>query len=161
MSEEHDRQRTALGPEAPEAPQGDRASRRRGPDDHRADEGARRFAIASAAFLARHHCEDVVIFDVRRLCDITDYILIATGTSDRQMLSIARDVQKEGDRHGMPRFGRDIDGSATWLVLDFVDIVVHLFDPDTRAHYDLEMFWGDAPKVDWSRDGDAGSGPSP
>ena len=143
MSEEHDRQRTALGPE------GDRASRRRGPDDHCADEDARRFAIESAAFLARHHCEDVVIFDVRRLCDITDYILIATGTSDRQMKSVSEEVEELATQAKLERYGREQDDMTSWLVIDFVDVIVHLFEPTTRAHYDLEMLWGDAPRIEW------------
>lgn len=143
MSEEHDRRRTALGPE------GNRASRRRGPDDHCADEDARRFAIESAAFLARHHCEDVVIFDVRRLCDITDYILIATGTSDRQMKSVSEEVEELATQANLERYGREQDDMTSWLVIDFVDVIVHMFEPTTRAHYDLEMLWGDAPRIEW------------
>ena len=47
--------------------------------------------------------------------------------------------------------GQDQDGSATWVALDFVDVVVHLFEPAARGHYDLEMLWGDAIKVAWRR----------
>ena len=47
--------------------------------------------------------------------------------------------------------GRELDAPSKWLVLDFIDVVVHLFDPETRAHYDLEMLWGDAERVHWRR----------
>ena len=55
--------------------------------------------------------------------------------------------------HGvLDRFGSERDADSTWLVLDYVDSIVHLFEPTARAHYDLEMLWGDAPKIDWRKD---------
>ena len=110
-----------------------------------------KFAIESARLLSDLHCEDVVVFDLQRLSNLTDYMLIATGTSDRQIRSISKDVDDLAEKLGLVRFGREIDDLATWNVLDFVDVVIHLFDPDTRAHYDLEMMWGDAPEVVWQQ----------
>lgn len=98
------------------------------------------------------HGEDVLLFDVRGLSDVTDYVLIASGTSDRQIKSVGGDLKQLGEEHGFPRFGNEVDGPTTWLVVDFVDIVAHLFDPNTRAHYDIEMMWGDAPKVAWEEE---------
>ena len=63
----------------------------------------------------------------------------------------ARDVDSLAKESGLKRFGRDEDGRASWIVVDFVDVVVHLFEPAARAHYDLEMLWGDAPRVHWQR----------
>ena len=60
------------------------------------------------------------------------------------------------ERFGLDRFGSERDDAATWLVLDFIDVMVHLFEPSTRAHYDLEMLWGDAPEVEWSRHVESG-----
>jgi ribosome-associated protein len=118
------------------------------------DASNRDFAIKAAQLATDLHCENALVFDVRGLSDMTDYILIASGTSDRQIKSVADDIEDLAERCGLGRLGRELDGPAKWLVLDFVDAVVHLFDPQTRAHYDLEMLWGDAQRVAWQRNGD-------
>lgn len=118
------------------------------------DAGLRRFAMEAARLLDDLHCDDVLLLDVRGLSDVTDYVLIASGTSDRQIKSVGRDIEKLGGQWGLVRFGRDADEATTWLVIDFVDCVVHLFEPTARAFYDLEMMWGDAPRVDWRRGDD-------
>lgn len=97
------------------------------------------------------HCEDVRIFDVRGLSEMTDYILIASGTSDRQMRSVADDLETKARAVKLSCYGKEVDDRTTWFVLDLVDVVVHLFEPAARAHYDLEMMWGDAPQVAWRR----------
>ena len=90
------------------------------------------------------------MLDVRGHSQVSDYIVIASGTSDRQILSVSDDVEELGERHGLKVFGREADHPANWSVVDFVDVVVHLFESATRAHYDLEDgFWGDAPRVVW------------
>jgi len=109
----------------------------------------RHLAIDAARLLRDLHCEEVLLFDVRGLSDLTDYVLIATGTSDRQIRSVGQDVERLAKQRGLPRYGCDEDEGTTWLVLDLVDLMVHLFESVTRAHYDLEMMWGDAPRVDW------------
>ncbi len=111
----------------------------------------RQFAIDAARLLHDLHCQDVMLLDVRGLSDVTDYVLIASGTSDRQIKSVAGDVEKLAKGHDMHRYGRDVDDGSTWLVLDFIDMIVHFFEPVTRAHYDLEMMWGDAPQIPWQR----------
>ncbi|MEZ6191856.1 MAG: ribosome silencing factor [Phycisphaerales bacterium] len=115
----------------------------------------RAFNIQAARLLNDLHCEQIVLFDVRGLSDLTDYILIATGTSDRQIKGVAGQVSDLAEEHGLERFGSERDADSTWLVLDFIDTIVHLFEPAARAHYDLEMLWGDAPKVAWRRVGGA------
>ncbi|MCE9591181.1 MAG: ribosome silencing factor [Planctomycetes bacterium] len=115
------------------------------------DARIRKFAVDSARLLNDLHCVDVLLLDVRKVNDVTDYILIATGTSDRQIRSVGQSVQELGEKVGMKRYGREVDDRATWFVIDLVDVVVHLFDPTTRAHYDIEMLWGDAPRIRWRR----------
>ena len=126
----------------------DRAARRHSPAE---DAQIAAFAVEAAQLLHDRHCEDVLIFDVRGLSDVTDYILIASGTSDRQIQSVGAELGDLAKANDLARFGREVDVPTTWLVLDYVDVIVHLFDPDTRAHYDLEMMWGDAPQVPWQR----------
>ena len=109
------------------------------------------FAVEAARLLHDRRCEDVLVLDVQGLSDVTDYILIGSGTSDRQMVSVGEELEDLAKLSDLARFGREVDLPTTWLVLDFVDVVVHLFDPAARAHYDLEMMWGDAPKVPWER----------
>ena len=113
---------------------------------------AKAFAIEAARLMSDLRCEEVVIFDVTGLSQVTNFIVIASGTSDRQIKSIGADVGELGDEHGFPRYGSDRDGASTWLVVDLVEVMVHLFEPATRGHYDLEMMWGDAPKIKWRRD---------
>lgn len=109
------------------------------------------FAVAAARLCRDDHCEDVMVLDVRALSSVADYIVIASGTSDRQMRSVLRHAEELGQSVGSPAFKTSSDDRATWLIADFVDVVVHLFEPNTRSHYDLEMLWGDAPRVAWER----------
>ncbi len=108
----------------------------------------RAFALDAAVSLMGDKCEDLVVLDVRELSPVTDYIVIGTGTSDRQMRSALSNVEDVGKEHGFKRFGSHADERATWLLADFIDVVVHVFEPNARAHYDLEMLWGDAPRLD-------------
>jgi ribosome-associated protein len=115
------------------------------------DDQVRQLVIDAARLVHDRHCEDVLIFDVRGLSDLTDYILVASGTSDVQIKAVGREVADLAEEGGFARYGHDVDDAHNWLALDFVDMMVHLFDPATRAHYDLEMMWDDAPRIDWRR----------
>jgi ribosome-associated protein len=112
---------------------------------------ARDFAIEAARLLSDGHCEDVVILDVSGLSQVCDYVLVGSGTSDRQMKSLADDLQKLGKDSGHACFRSSRDSDATWIVVDFVDLVAHLFEPEHRAYYDIEALWSDAPQVAWER----------
>jgi ribosome-associated protein len=96
--------------------------------------------------------EDILLLDLRGLSDVQDFLLLANGSSERQIRSVAEDIEELAEeRFGLGRYGREADTGATWYVVDFVDLVVHLFVPPTRAHYDLEMLWGDAGRIQWRR----------
>ena len=112
---------------------------------------AHHFAVETARLAADLNCRDVLILDVSDDSPLTRFLVIATGTSDRQMRSVAEDVAVLGKPLGFRRYGGEADAAATWIVADFVDVVVHLFEPNTRGFYDLEMLWGDAPHVSWHR----------
>ncbi|MEZ6234886.1 MAG: ribosome silencing factor [Phycisphaerales bacterium] len=115
-------------------------------------------ALEAARLCHDDKCTDVVVLDVRDLSPVTDYLVIATGTSDRQMRSVLDHVEDLGSSMDFPPFKVSRDDGTLWLLADFVDVVVHLFEPNARAHYDLEMLWGDAPRVEWRRPGDPRSG---
>lgn len=116
-----------------------------------ATDKARAFAVAAARLLEDDKCSDIVLLDVSGISQVTDFIVIASGTSERQMRSVLSHVEDLGARDGYQAFRTSTDERAAWLLADFVHIVVHLFEPNTRAHYDLEMLWGDAPRVKWQR----------
>jgi ribosome-associated protein len=117
-----------------------------------ASEQARRFAIEAARTLLDDKCEDILVLDLRGHSQVTDYFVVASGTSERQMRSAATDVSKLGDSSGFAVLKHNLEESgATWFLIDFVDVIVHVFEPETRLFYDLEMLWGDAEPVDWTR----------
>ncbi len=111
----------------------------------------REFAIEAARMLADDKCEDVVLLEVGKTNPMTDFIIIGSGTSDRQMRSVLKHVEELGLKMGHQSFRTSMDDRTTWIIADFLNLVVNLFEPATRAHYDLEMLWGDAPRIDWHR----------
>lgn len=141
---------TAQGPSA----EADADLSLRRSERHSEEESARirQFVIEAAKLASDRHCEEVLIIDVRGLSSITDYILIASGTSDRQIAAVGKEIAEMGREYDVVRIGTDRDDDARWLVLDFVDVVAHLFDPELRAYYDLEMLWGDGQRVNWRQD---------
>ncbi len=100
--------------------------------------------------MASHtRCHGVVVLDVRGLSPVTDFFVIATGTSARQMKSVADDIMEmaaERDEHAMSSKGLE---SESWILVDFVDVVVHVLSQDARLFYDLDNLWGDARRVEW------------
>jgi ribosome-associated protein len=110
-------------------------------------EGARVFAVAAAQVADERHCSDIVVLDLKGKSPATDYFVIATGTSDRQMRTVADEICEAAKGQGMQRFGRAGYEQARWILLDFVDVVIHIFDTEYRDYYDLELLWGDAEKL--------------
>lgn len=120
-------------------------------------DAARKFAIAAARLAQDGNCEEIIVLDLRGVSPITDYFVIATGTSDRQMRSVADDIIEHGRTTGDKLYRQAGEESADWIVLDFVNVVVHLFDMEHRRYYDLELIWGEAPRVRWQRRKAAGT----
>jgi ribosome-associated protein len=109
------------------------------------------FAVDLARACLDDKCTDVVLLDVRGLSQVSDYVLVASGTSERQMKSVAQELEDLGKERGQPPFRSTRDLGTTWVVVDFVDVVCHLFEPEQRAYYDLESLWAEAKPVDWRR----------
>jgi len=108
-------------------------------------EQARRIAAAAAEKLA----DDIVILDMRPVCVYTDFFVLATGRNARQTKSIYDEVyaQLKADAKLTPR-ATDGVREAEWIVADYLDVVLHVFTPETRAFYRLEDLWGDVPAVE-------------
>jgi ribosome-associated protein len=112
----------------------------------------RKFAIDAARLAMDGNVEDIVVLDLRGVSPVTDYFVIGTGTSERQMRSVADDIIEFGRKNGQAVWNTaGMEGNSGWIVLDFVDVVVHLFDTQRRYYYDLELIWGESPKVRWKR----------
>lgn len=111
------------------------------------------FAIQAARLMADRHCEDIRLMDVRGVSQVCDYVLIGSGTSDRQMKSVAHELEELGEETSNTVFRSNRDEGGTWIVIDFVDVVAHLFEPNQRAYYDLESLWSDAERVEWEQRG--------
>lgn len=118
-------------------------------------EAARALSIEIARLLKDDKCEDVLVLDLLGHSSVTDFFVIASGTSDRQMRSAGLHAEALAKERGFELHRSNLkEREATWLVLDFIDIVVHLFEPETRHFYDLEMLWGDVERVEWRREKD-------
>lgn len=96
-------------------------------------------------------CEDIVVLDVRGLSTITDYFVIATGSSDRQIRSVADHLDQLGDELKFRKIGYDGREYGHWVLIDFGSVICHVFDREHRQVYDLELLWGDGPKIEWER----------
>lgn len=111
----------------------------------------KQLAIEAARTAEEDKCEEIVVLDLRGVSPVCDYFVIATGTSDRQMRAVADHIEAMARGLNERPFRTSGLNEGNWIVLDYVDIVVHLFDPEHRKYYDLEMLWGDAPRVKWER----------
>jgi ribosome-associated protein len=117
----------------------------------RVNEKSRTFALDAARVAAGRHCSDIVVLDLKGKSPATDYFVIATGTSDRQMRAVADEICEAAKEQGQQRFGRAGYEQARWILLDFVDVVIHIFDSEYRDYYDLELLWGDAERLTWDK----------
>lgn len=111
--------------------------------------GARDLAAAAARAASSKKARDVVVLDVRDLLVITDYFVIASGTSDRQVRTIADEIESALRALGQKPVRREGQREGRWVLLDFVDFVAHVFREEEREFYALERLWADAPVVDW------------
>lgn len=112
---------------------------------------ARQFAIELARIAADLKSSDVLALDLRGISPVTDITVIATGTSDRQMRGVANALVDYGKKVGRRPIGFAGYESAAWIVVDFIDVVAHVFAKPYREYYDLELLWGDAPRIEWAR----------
>ncbi len=100
--------------------------------------------------MAEKKAEDLVILDMRELISYTDFFVIATGNTERQVKAIFDEVHqkiKHGPQGVIP-IGTEGEVEGRWVLMDYGSAVAHIFTPDTRSFYRLEKLWGEAPKVE-------------
>ena len=95
--------------------------------------------------------QDVVLLDLRGVTDMTDFFIIASGTSDTHVRSLGENIMAELKKEGSPAHHVEGLEKGRWVLLDFVDFVVHIFHPTLRNFYQLERLWADAEEVPLER----------
>lgn len=116
---------------------------------------SREIAIVAARAAADKQAIDVTILDVSGLIVITDYFVICSGTSERQVKTLVEEVEKAVRTLGERPVRREGEADARWVLLDYIDVVVHVFAQEEREYYDLERLWRDAPRLAWNGAGQA------
>ena len=105
-------------------------------------------ALLAAQTAEDNRGTDIIVLDMRELTSIFDYFVLATGTSRRQLHAMSEEIDHAlEDRMGDRRLGIEGYEESRWILLDYGDVVVHLFEPETRAYYALEELWGRAKHV--------------
>lgn len=114
------------------------------------DASPQELAIAAALAADSKQGRDIVVLSVGDLLAITDCFVIAHGGSDRQVKAIVDEVEAQlGDTFGVKPTRIEGQSSLAWVLMDYGSFVVHVFDEETRAFYELERLWRDAPRVEW------------
>lgn len=107
--------------------------------------------LVAAAAASSKTMEETVVLDVGPILGITDYFVITAGRNERQVRAVVDEVTaKVREAGGGPVRQTEGLSAATWVLLDFGDFVVHVFDAEARGYYGLERLWGDAERVAWS-----------
>ena len=117
---------------------------------------SRQLAVQAARVASSKQGDAIVILDVSELISITDFFVIVSGGNERQLKTIAEEIVRDAKERGVRPVRVEGDTGARWLLIDFVDFVVHVFDEDEREFYRLENLWRDAPLIDWEAEADAG-----
>jgi ribosome-associated protein len=91
--------------------------------------------------------EDILVLDVRKISSVTDYFVIASGTSEPHLRAISDEITEGVAREAETRPRTDGSLAGGWLVMDYFDVIVHIMRAEVRERYDLESLWGDAPRV--------------
>ncbi len=109
---------------------------------------SRKLALLCRELADDKKAEDLVILDVRKLSSVTDYFVMASGSSEPHLRAIVDEItDRLREKHGLRPNAVDGTLKAAWVVLDYFDVIVHVMRGDLRERYNLEVLWGDAPRV--------------
>ena len=110
---------------------------------------SRQLAIECARLCDDMKASEIALLDVRKLTFITDFFLVATVSNERQARAIAEEMSQAMRSRGRHAINPSPRRQAGWILMDFSDVVAHLFSPDLRRFYDIESLWADAPPIAW------------
>ncbi len=106
-------------------------------------------AITCAEIADEKKAQDIVVLDISKLTFIAEYFVICTGINERQLQTIADETKARLKKRSIQNIGIEGYNEAKWILMDYGDVIVHLFGKEMRSFYDLELLWGDAPKIPW------------
>ena len=104
-----------------------------------------------AALIDNKKGEEVRVLQIGTLTTIGDYFVVATGNSTTQVKALADEVEEKLSAEGLEPKRIEGYAAASWILLDYYDVIVHIFLKETREFYALERLWGDAPEIDWTK----------
>jgi len=107
-------------------------------------------AVLSLNLARERKAMDPALFEVTELTSLTDYVLVVSGGSTRQVQAIARHLVRRMRDAGFRAFGVEGEDEGQWVLLDYGDVIIHVFYEPMRAFYDLESLWVEAPRIDVS-----------
>ncbi len=113
---------------------------------------ARRLAVECARLGDAFKGENITVLEMGSLIEITDYFVIMNGNNRRQIRAIGEEIIQQMKGQGIYRTHMDGLDSAVWVLTDFGDVIVHIFNEEARDYYDLDGLWADAPRVDWQQE---------
>lgn len=108
-------------------------------------------AVRCAHLADQSKARDILVLDMRGLTTLYDYLVLATGSGKRQLHALAEEIDDLMRDTGSARLGVEGYEACKWIVQDYGDVVIHLFDNVSRGFYSLEDLWADAPRMDWQR----------
>jgi ribosome-associated protein len=109
---------------------------------------AKKLALLCRKLADDKKAEDLVVLDVRKLSSVTDYFVLATGTSEPHLRAIESEILDTLlEEHGVKPTSTEGNAQSNWIVADYFDVIVHIMKKDVREKYDLEGLWSDAPRV--------------
>lgn len=106
-------------------------------------------AVLAARSLEDKKALDILLLDVSEITTIADYFIIATGESKRQIKACSDHIDEVLSSKGVNEHNVEGISNLEWVLMDYGDIIIHIFDKEARLHYGLERLWGDAPRVDY------------
>ncbi len=97
--------------------------------------------------------ENILLLDVRKISSVTDYFVIVSGQAEPHLKAVRNEIEDQLQKEGIRPHGIDGFPFSQWIVMDYLDVVVHIFAAGKRDFYDLERLWGDAERVAWQEEG--------
>lgn len=108
-------------------------------------------AITAARAADEKNAENIILLDVSELLVITDYFLICSGATGRQVRTITDNIREKIRKKGLILHGVEGEDRAEWVLVDYGDIVIHVFTEEQHEYYQLERLWRDAPVIEWAK----------
>lgn len=112
------------------------------------EEAIKKMAALAVEALEDKKAEDICVIDISKVSVLADYFIIAGGNNQSQVQALSEAVDEKLGKNGYPVKQTEGYDSANWILLDFGDIIVHIFDRENRLFYDLERIWSDGNKID-------------